>query len=244
MDEIRMSEELKKKIMKTSAKGEKRKGKLIRPVYIGVASGIAASFVLVFALHYVYIAPEHPAQNELAQASELPGSNTFELAEAGDTASDAADGTVGDKNNTKDNGNEKAKQQDTLVANERAEVQAQDTGKAKEASKVSEAAPATAAESSNTVSEEKEQAVETEPEEIMVASARIMSEPAAEKASTSEESLPDVDNAAAMRAAAPRSGGGGGGGVPRSGGSAGAGGSAAASAPLPQQTEEPTEEAE
>lgn len=256
MDEIKMSDELKKKIMNASAKGEKQKGKLIRPVYVGIASGLAASFVLVFALHHAYIAPvEHPTQNEMAQASEPPESNTFELAKADEAVVDTADNAEKDTDITADSGNkkaqqqaapvakEKAKQQDTPVAKESAEVKIQDTSKAKETSTVSEAAPATAAERENTVPEENEQPAETEPEEIVVAAAKTMSEPAAEKAPASEESLPDMDNAAAMRSAAPRSGGGGGGGVvSRSDESASAGSSVAASAAMTQPTDDPTDE--
>ena len=243
MDEIRMSDELKKKIIKASAKGEKRKGKLISPVYIGAASGIAACLALVFVLNHAYIVPEEQkAQVEMAQASEQPESNSFELADAGETEVDTADSTVGNTNNTADTQNKKteqhatqatekkAKKQDTSVTKEIATAKAQDTGNAKETS----TAPETAAEPANTASAENAQPAETEPEEIVVAAARIMSKATDEGMTAAEAvedgALPEYDNAAAMRASAPRSGGG--------------GGSIAASASTTQPTEEPTEEAE
>ena len=241
MDRIKMSDELKKRIISAAHKGEKKRKFILKPAYIGAAAAaFAACAALVFALggtftkrsvtpvdEPVEIAqniPEtaaEPEQDELPDAAVLAESVT----DAGEAATDTAVPTA-----TQAPKATKAPERTGGTAMAKADI----TRQAPETKPVSGGAPGRTEQeppSENTAPKSEEPpAAEPAPENESVMMAKFP-EPAAESAAA--ESRVPIASAGASAASAPVPRGGGG------GGHAGGGGSAA-----PKSTEKPTEKAE
>ena len=238
MDEIKMSDALKKKIVKASAQ---KKRKRLRPVYISAAAGLAACLAIVITLHHASIIRDERVSTpefETAQASEIPytAAAENETATSG-SAAEPNEKTAVAKADTKTKSEAETADTKTAKATKEAQQNKTETKTKSAQTVVTETKDITASESETN---EQPESGDTNPQtdtQIEVASAD-MAEDATEimVAKTGEaeatETMPEA--AAEPPAASARHSGGGGGG----GGTA-----TAASAPMPQPTEDATEEA-
>lgn len=219
MDKIKMSDELKEKIIGASAQREKKK-KIIRPVYIGAAAALAACVALVFSvggMNTRSVDDKSGSGLEVAQNSAPDTEHTEpdsaaepeEDAAAAPEADGAGDGDAGGTNTSRTGGKASRSEQDKGSGS---------TG-----------ADGTEGAKPESVESEPDQSGSTEPE--VVASA-IAPDNTADRAEENEENIvtakvPEDSHASSSSGgSAARHGGGGGG------------------AAAPKPTEAPTEEAE
>ncbi|MBR0366482.1 MAG: hypothetical protein IJH94_06760 [Clostridia bacterium] len=235
MDEIKMSDALKKRIVKASAQKKKRR-KLIRPVYISAAAGLAACFAIVITLHHASVTKDErvtATEFETAQASEIPY-NVAAEDKAAESVTEPTEKTSVAKADTKIKTDAGTRKDKTAKVNE-GTLQ----GKTESITESAQAAVTGTTDSAAAEPETNEQpeasAAGSETDTVIEAASANAAEDTTEitVAKAVERKMPEAmpEDAAEPPSTSVRRSGGGGGTAP------------AASVPMPQPTEAPTEDA-